>query len=58
MHLAFRGSVPDAQVEQLHAQGVRTFALPPAGSESSSRLVIHPTDANGTLVEVLAPRQS
>lgn len=52
-HLAFRTGDREPLLRRLSAAAVEHVELPPAGGESSPRVVVHPAAANGVLVEVL-----
>lgn len=53
-HLAFRVDDAASAAEALADAGVRSVKLPPAGTETNPRVVVHPRSANGVLLELLA----
>lgn len=55
-HLAFRTGDAVEAARSLTDAGLRAFELPPAGTESAPRAVVHPKSANGILVEILGAR--
>ncbi|MFJ6263336.1 VOC family protein [Rhodococcus erythropolis] len=55
-HLAFRTADAAEAARSLTNAGLRAFELPPAGTESTPRAIVHPKSANGILVEILGDR--
>lgn len=55
-HLAVDCDDIDERERTLREEGVRVIRRPPTGPGEADRLIVHPKDANGLLIEYLQPR--